>query len=388
VAGLLSRRLTQVQTGAEPSATLKTLVRHRAAWQRSVVALVAVLALIGGGVAWWFLAGPGASRPGVSSNPATAPPPWQPRAPLTQEELARLPDPLDEWRREELPPGLLPPIRGDAKEAPPELIGLLGAGGFRLPYSGSTHWPAQTADGRLLALACGNTVVLYDAQTGGIVRILRGHTDRVYQGGFSGDGKRFACGAENGFVKVWDVASGKEEASGQDGANHVHTTLFSGDGKQLVSIDLRGAVKVWDATTGREVKTLGNHGSAFGALTFNPDHTRLASGGGDGLVRIWDWPKGDLRKTLEGHGEAVKRVAYSPDGTLLATGGVSSVMIWDAATFQPLHTLGTAGGGFVAFTPDGRTLVTAPHEFPPGQKRAFVRWDVKSGAALATFDVP
>src|SRR5262249_18566070 len=68
--------------------------------------------------------------------------------------------------------------------------------------------------------------------------------------------------------------------------------------------------------------------------------------------------------------------------------GISRVMIWDATTFQPLRPLTTAGGGFVAFTPDGRTLVTAPHEFPPGQKRAFVRWDVKSGAALATFDVP
>src|SRR5262249_12954749 len=90
---------------------------------------------------------------------------------------------------------------------------------------------------------------------------------------------------------------------------------------------------------------------------------------------------------LEGHRETVKKVAYSSDGNLLATGSESRVMIWDAATFQPLRTLSTAGDGFVAFTPDGRTLMTAPHELPPDQKRAFGRWDVKSGDALDALDV-
>src|SRR5262245_8565763 len=86
VAGLLRRGLTQVQAGAAPSTTLKSIVPHRAVGRRSVVAVVAALALIGCGVAWWFLAGPGARRPDDSSNSAAA---WQPRAPLTPEELAR-----------------------------------------------------------------------------------------------------------------------------------------------------------------------------------------------------------------------------------------------------------------------------------------------------------
>jgi WD40 repeat protein len=388
VARLLSRGLKQVQTGAESSATLKTLAPHRAPWQRSVVAVVAVLALIGGGVAWWFLAGPGAGGPAVSSNPATAPQPWQPRAPLTQEELARLPDPLDAWRREAMPPGLLPATLGEGKEAPPELMGLLGAGPFRLPSPGATHWPAQTADGRLLALSCGKTVVLYDTQTGGVVRTLTGHTERAFISGFSSDGKRVACGSINGFIKVWDVASGKEEPSCEDAGNHVYTTLFSRDGKQLVSAGSQGVVKVWDATTGQEVKTLGKHGSGVGALTFNPDRTRLASGGADGLVKIWDWAKGELLTKLEGQGENVQKVAYSPDGTLLATGSQSRVMIWDATTFQPLPPLSTTGGGFVAFTPDGQTLVTAPCELSSNTtKRAFLRWDVKTGKASGSCEV-
>jgi WD40 repeat protein len=48
----------------------------------------------------------------------------------------------------------------------------------------------------------------------------------------------------------------------------------------------------------------------------------------------------------------------------------------------------TAGSGILAFTPDSRTLVTAPHETSARQKRAFTRWDAKSGAHLATLFAP
>src|SRR5262249_29930126 len=46
VAALLSRGLTQVQTGAEPSATRKTIVLSRPAWQGRVVAVVAIVAAL------------------------------------------------------------------------------------------------------------------------------------------------------------------------------------------------------------------------------------------------------------------------------------------------------------------------------------------------------
>jgi WD40 repeat protein/serine/threonine protein kinase len=384
VADLLSRALARVQTGADPGATPTTITprpRARHGWR--MAALVGVLALIGCGVAWWFFAGPGARRSDLS------PQPWQPRAPLTPEELARLPDPLDDWRRKDIPPGLLSSAVGEASKAPPGLIALLGDERFRLPSQEVTHWPAQTADGLLLALPCGNTVVLYDTRTGGVVRTLTGHKGRAFRGSFSPDGKRYACGSQNGVIKVWNVASGKEEASCEDTGNEVWTTLFSGDGQQLVSAGSQGAVKVWNATTGQEVNPpVDKQETGISCLAFNPQRTRLASGGLGGLVKIWDWPGGRLLKPLRRHTNPVQRIAFSPDGALLATGSQNGVIIWDAATFQPLRPLLAAGSGIVAFTPDGRTLVTAPHELPAGQKRTFKRWDVKSGAPLATLFAP
>src|SRR5262249_55647302 len=42
----------------------------------------------------------------------------------------------------------------------------------------------------------------------------------------------------------------------------------------------------------------------------------------------------------------------------------------------------------LAFTPDGQTLVTAPHTFERGQKRAFWRWDLKTGQGSLPFETP
>jgi hypothetical protein len=66
VASLLSRGLTHVQSGADPGSTLKTIVPRRRHWTaRRWAGIAALLAVMGGGGAWWFLAGPGATRPDV-----------------------------------------------------------------------------------------------------------------------------------------------------------------------------------------------------------------------------------------------------------------------------------------------------------------------------------
>src|SRR5262249_36312912 len=85
-------------------------------------------------------------------------PTWRPRPPLTAEEAAKLPSPLDALKGEamELPP-----------DAPPEAFAVLGKPSrFALPERTSSHWMAQSGDGRLLAIPCGRNILLYEASTG------------------------------------------------------------------------------------------------------------------------------------------------------------------------------------------------------------------------------
>jgi Protein kinase domain/WD domain, G-beta repeat len=390
VAALLSRRLRQLQTGAEVSdsgsaATRLVGPRPRPGKRRLTAGrLSAAVAVLGVALAGWLTRGwwlpappPAASDPAPVAAPPEA---WKPRPPLSADELANLPDPLDGWRRDRSPAGLLASVAGGAQDGLPELVGVLGDGPFRLPQMAWAHWPTQSADGRLLALPCGNTVVLYDASTGAVVRILTGHKEPTSVGDFTADGKRFACGSSSGEIKVWDMATGEEVQSFPDAPNHIWGTLFSPDGKQLVTVAEQGDVKVWDAAdSSKEPRKLGRHEGGATCLAFNAAGTRLATAGLDGLVRVWDWPPGEQPRTLDGLPNRIQTIAFSADGTLLAAGTQSRVMVWDVATLQQRHRLDTAGNGLLGFTPDGRTLVAGPHDLPAHQNRAFTRWDVETG---------
>lgn len=381
VVGLLSRCLTQLQMGADitslealaakPSGAKPRPSKRFLTGRRLSVAgvlLVGVLLVLAGWFTrhWWLTA--------AASS-------WRPRAPLTPEELAALPDPLDDWRREAIPASLLSQV-GGRMEAPAELIGILGDGRFWMPRSGETHWPAQTADGRLLAIASGSVIAIYDAQTGALIRTLEGLQGRAFTGSFSSDGQRFVCGSDHGEIKIWDMAGVSEPTSIAVGRDHVWKTLFTADNAQIISyVGSADVLKIWDAKSGRELKTLAPPTGVIADLAFNRTHTRLAIAGLDGVVKIWDWPSGEPVKTLEEQGEPVNRVRWSPDGSYLVSGSRTRAIIWDAATLQPLQTLQTPADGIAAFSPDSQTLVTAPHQLPEPKKRAFARWDVKTGAA-------
>src|SRR5262249_49697334 len=158
----------------------------------------------------------------------------------------------------------------------------------------------------------------------------KGHKNATFVGGFTADGKRFACGSANGVIKVWGVATGKVELSFQDGANDVWGTAFSRDGKQIVTVGSQGAVKGWNAADGKALKTLGQpvaHEGGATFLAFNPAGTRLATAGVDRLVKVWEWPGGKLLQPLKGHKDMIQDLAFSADGALLASGSQSRVII-------------------------------------------------------------
>ncbi len=304
------------------------------------------------------------------------------RLPRTLAELARFPDPLDDWQPGMVRIGAL--ARDGEKDVPRELIARLGDGPFRMPVVGGSHWPVHSPDGRLVAVPNADVVAIYDAETGAFRRALRGHKIRPLRGSFSADGKRYACSADDGALRVWDVENGRLEAGVESSATGFWTTRFAAGDRQIVAAGGAGVVKVWDGAAGSELKSFVEHKGGITHFTFNPSQTRLVSAGKDGAVKIWDWPGGALVQTLEGHLEPVMAVAYSPDGSVLASGSQRRVLLWDAGTFQLLRTLDTPGDGLLAFTPDGRMVVTAPHVLAPGQERAFRRWDVKTGVGSDT----
>jgi WD40 repeat protein len=144
-----------------------------------------------------------------------------------------------------------------------------------------------------------------------------------------------------------------------------------------------------------------SHPGSVGGVAFSPDGRHLASGIASGDVYIWDlrspagtWsgnrtPARQLR-TLKGHKKRVGRLAYSPDGRYLVTADEEGTLIaWDAASGDRIHTLrcrlGATGAAGVrrvqslAFSPDGQHLASGCGD------RKVTLWDLTTGRQARVF---
>jgi outer membrane protein assembly factor BamB len=227
---------------------------------------------------------------------------------------------------------------------------------------------AISPDGKLLASCGGNRanksayVKLWNLAAGKEQATCKGHTDDVLVTAFSPDGRILATGSVDRTVKLWDVTDGHALATLQGHGDAVTSVAFSPDGQTLASGSGDHTVKIWDVAARRVRATLQSHEDEVLAVAFSPDGRRLATAGADDLARLWDMATGQEQATLRGHRGAIHALAFSPDGRLLATGsGDETVKLWEVATGQPQATLrGFANfTDIVAFSHDGRALVTA-----------------------------
>ena len=280
-----------------------------------------------------------------------------------------------------LPPGSLEDPLHDPQQAPQQEHLPEGA-------KGRIHDIAYSPDGTMLAVAGGNGIWLYDAQTGHELVQFAGHTHTVRNVAFRPDGKTIVSAAigYDQTIRIWDVNTGRNLRTFRYVAFDV---AFSPDGKMIVSGGHDKNLYLLDADTGKLVRTLSGHTDFVWSVAFSPDGKTIASRSQDKTIRLWDADTGKLLQTITLHSHLPKHplkhplntVIFSPDGKMIASVGDNWVtFLWDANTGKRLRTIARDTSPYhknLAFSPDGSMI--AWNNF-----HDIDLWDVNTGKLLRT----
>jgi WD domain, G-beta repeat/Novel STAND NTPase 1 len=136
---------------------------------------------------------------------------------------------------------------------------------------------AVSHDGRLLAAAGEKgTVVLFDAESGRLLRRLDGHTEEVGAAIFHPQGDWLATAAQDRRILFWSLPAGEKLREWQ-APDQVWALALSPDGSRLASAGTDNNVTLWDVSTGKALQTLKGHTNSINGLAFSPNGDLLAS---------------------------------------------------------------------------------------------------------------
>ena len=178
----------------------------------------------------------------------------------------------------------------------------------------------------------------------------------------------------DGVARVWQIENGNPVSLLRGHTNSIYVAEFSRDSKLVVTGSADNTMRVWDARTGQNLQIFRGHSGGVRSVDLSPVSPNIiATGSDDGSVRVWDTNQNErLLPNSRGQSSIVSSAAFSPrfdptradaeHNTYVAmTDYDGTLRMWDArtGTTQTLSFAHPLGISYAAFSPDGKSLVTA-----------------------------
>jgi WD40 repeat protein len=180
---------------------------------------------------------------------------------------------------------------------------------------------AYNADGSLLAVAGGTPgsfgeVKLFNPADGALVKDLASLGDVAFRAAFNPAGNKLAVASADRSIRVFDVASGKQEILIEDHADWVVGLAWSADGKRLASASRDKTSKLFNAENGESLMTYSGHGDSVFDAGFSPDGKLVFSAGADKKIHVWNPDDGAKKGEIGGFSREVLALVTSGDKIL------------------------------------------------------------------------
>ncbi|MCX6879251.1 MAG: protein kinase [Verrucomicrobia bacterium] len=153
----------------------------------------------------------------------------------------------------------------------------------------------------------------------------------------SPDGTRLVTASWDSTARVWDTMDGKCLATLLGHEASLLDARYSPDGLRIVTASADNTARVWEASTGAYLLTLTGHKGSVVSAQFSPDATRIVTASEDFTARVWNATTGNCLAILTGHDAGVLSAQLSPDGMRVVTTSYDkTVRLWDATTGKTL----------------------------------------------------
>jgi WD40 repeat protein len=225
---------------------------------------------------------------------------------------------------------------------------------------------------------------------------------RVNSVDLSPNGAFAVAGSDDGMVRLIDLASGLVTQTMNDnrksliGSNPFQSpsraVAFSPNGNFIASGSYPG-VAIFEVSTGTLVRSYPRT-SYTNAIAYSPDGQKIAAGSAGvqlpatypGSIEILDVNSWSSLISIPVPNGGVRSVSFSPDGQSIAAARVNGeVAVYDVNSGLLKMSFGNIALDYaigVAFSPDGRTIVTSGGSATQWREGQVKLWDVQSGQML------